>query len=79
MPGMEMDMERLYALYYSAARQREAIREARAWLLDCFEDEEDQREIALLNSIRIVQSIETHYEGGYEAFLVASDNVGAPA
>lgn len=64
-----MDMERLYTLHASAIRPREAVSDARAWLLDCFEDEEDQEDIRSLNAIRIVQSVETHYEGGYRQFL----------
>lgn len=66
---LEMDMERLYKLHASAVRPREAVADARTWLLDCFSDEEDQEEIRTLNAIRIVQSVETHYEGGYTAFL----------
>ena len=66
---MYMDMEKIFALHASAIRPREAVRDARDWLLDCFSDEEDQDEIRLLNAVRIVQSIETHYQGGYTQFL----------
>lgn len=72
---LEMDMERLYRLHASAVRPREAVQDARAWLLDCFSDEDDVAEIRSLNAIRIVQSVETHYEGGYRAFLLAGDNL----
>ena len=74
---MIMDMERLYRLHALAARRREAAEDARAWLLDCFSDEEDQTEIKLLNQIQLVQSVETHYEGGYEQFLRDGFNLKA--
>ena len=60
-------------LYYSAVRQREAVREAREWLLDVFADE--QRDIRLLNSLGIVLGVERHYEGGYRQFLLDGGNL----
>lgn len=61
--------ERLNRLYYSAVRPREAVSDAKAWLLDCFEDEDDQDLIRSRNAIQTVASVEQLYEGGYRQFL----------
>lgn len=65
-----MDTDTLYSW---AARPREAVAEARSWLLDCFP--ENEAEIRLLNAASIIIAVEKHYEGGWKAFLVGTDNL----
>jgi len=62
---------RYFALYDLAARPREAVRDARAWLLDCewAEGEDAVEEIQVLNALGIIMAVERHYDGGWKAFL----------
>lgn len=59
------------------ARQREAVEEARSWLLDAFAEvpNETREEINLLNMIGVMAATEQHYEGGWDQFLLDTDNV----
>ena len=37
--------------------------------MECFEDEDSQERIGLLNAVAVVASVEKLYDGGYWAFL----------
>lgn len=63
---------------YLAARPREATAEARDWLLDAF-GPDARNEIRLLNAVGIVAAVERHYEGGWQQFLLDSDNTKGTA
>jgi hypothetical protein len=41
------------------------VREARAWLADCFDDYDDDE----ISDREVVRGIERHYEGGIAQFL----------
>jgi hypothetical protein len=57
------------SLLAATPRPREAVAEARSWLLDCFGDEpEAARQIRYANAVRIVKFVERHYDGGWNAF-----------
>jgi hypothetical protein len=73
--NLHMDMERMYALHALAIQPRRAAEEARSWLLDVFSEPEDVEDIQRINQIQLVQSVETHYEGGYRQFLADSFNL----
>jgi len=61
---------------YEAARPREAVVDAKDWLLDVFEHDEDAHdEIRLLTAATVIPHIERIYFGGWTAFLADSLNV----
>jgi hypothetical protein len=63
-------------LYYAAARQREAVATARAWLVDYAGDMTNEaRTLRLAGSLFIVDSMERNYAGGWIGFLRATDNL----
>ena len=66
-----MQDEQVWQLLDLTPRVRQAVEEARAWLLDCeWAEGEDAREtIRLLNHVGIVSAVERHYEGGWLEFL----------
>jgi hypothetical protein len=43
--------------------------EMREWLLDCFEEEEDQEEILELSYERLCKSVNKYFDGGLKAFF----------
>lgn len=63
------------SLLYLAARPREAVADAKDWLLDCYEDEESREEIGLLNAVATMKSVEGLYAGGWRQFCVDSLNL----
>ena len=71
---------RLERLYYRAIRPREAVAEAKAWLLDCFgDDPEAVQEIQLIAAIGTVQKMDVLYAGGWTQFLRDGDNLKVAA
>jgi hypothetical protein len=60
-------------LYYSAIRPRQAVSEAREWLLECFPQHE--WDIRHLNAVGVVTTVQNQYDGGYLAFLRDWDNL----
>ena len=75
--GRDVDRgEEIQDLYYRAIRQRQAVADARRWLLDCFAHQPGvTRAIRLYGSLSIVERIERHYDGGWIAFLRDGDNL----
>jgi hypothetical protein len=56
------------SLLATTPRPREAIAEARDWLLDCFGNEpEAARQIRYANAVRIIKFVERHYVDGWHA------------
>jgi len=52
--------------------RRDEVREARAWLMDCFGDDDDAFAIIdTASAITIFMLVQKHYEGGWDAFIKA--------
>jgi len=69
------EAERLDRLYSRALRPREAVADARDWLLDCFTNEDSQVDIRVASVPVVVRGVERYYAGGWLAFLEAGDNL----
>ena len=57
-------------LYDRTLRPREAVEDARGWLLDLdwAEGEDAYDRIGLLNAVGVIAAVERHYDGGWVGF-----------